>query len=141
MTGVICTANSSVSNSTYTVRNTTYFYQSCVEERDAIGLVVECIRRIGENAPHEPQCAQFCDDFPRVLPWIYLGISCLSLICCLGVFVTYFSFPRLRQSGYSSKVFLYRWACLCCSAHYTLVAAINQLTKSPIIYTASFYFA
>lgn len=107
MTGVLCAANSSVSNSTYIVRNTTYFHQSCVEERDAVGLVAECIRRI-QSAPNEPQCAQFCDEFPRVLPWVYFGISCLSLICCLGVFVTYFSFPRLRQSGYSSKVFLYR---------------------------------
>lgn len=108
MGGMICTANSSVSNSTYTVRNTTYIYRSCVEESDAVELVVECIGRI-KNAQHELQCAQFCDKFPGVLPWVYFGISCLSLLCCLGVFVTYFSFPRLRHSGYSSKVFLYRY--------------------------------
>ena len=104
----VCNASSTVGNFTFKVLNVTYFYQSCMgRDADAVGLVADCIRRI-QTPENEPQCAQFCEDFQRLLPRVYAAISCVSLICCLGVFVTYFSFPRLRQSGYSSKVFLYR---------------------------------
>lgn len=101
----ICKAGS---NNTFMLDNHTYFYQPCVgNSSTAVGYMVDCINRI--ESTNETQCAQFCETFPRVLPATYVGISCLSALCCLGVFATYFSFPRLRQSGYSSKVFLYRY--------------------------------
>ena len=49
---------------------------------------------------------QFCTDFSGTIPYVFLGISCLSAVCCLCVFATYRLFPRL--GGYSSKVFIYR---------------------------------
>ena len=52
-------------------------------------------------------CSQFCNKF-RHLPQLYLGVSVLSALCCLLVFLTYLCLPRLRQTGYSSKVFLNR---------------------------------
>ena len=109
MEGDVCSRDFNVSDKTYTVRNITFFYDSCFSDRDVIERVADCVVRI-ETLENEPQCAQFCYEFSTVLPPIYVAISCLSLVCCLGVFATYFSFPRLRQSGYSSRVFLYRYA-------------------------------
>lgn len=53
-------------------------------------------------------CTQFCSTFDAVLPYTYLGVSVVSAICCMLVFLTYLCMPRLRQTGYSSKVFLNR---------------------------------
>lgn len=55
-----------------------------------------------------PQCSLFCDEFPCVIPFVYFGCSILSALCCCLVLTTYFCMPRLRQTGYSSKVFLNR---------------------------------
>lgn len=95
--------------------NTTYFYQDCVWTlREAVRSMIECLHRIEllKTRPNVtvPQCAQFCVSFSDALPAIYGAFSCLSLLCCLGVFITYFIFPRLRQSGYSSKVFIRRYS-------------------------------
>ena len=102
-----CPRNITVSDHVYVVRDTTFFYHSCFSDQNVIYRVADCVTRI-ETEQNEPQCAQFCEEFSQVLPSVYFAISFLSLLCCLGVFATYFSFPRLRQSGYSSKVFLYR---------------------------------
>lgn len=56
------------------------------------------------NAVPSPE-TQFCTDFSAI-PNVFLGISCLSAVCCLIVFATYHLFPRL--GGYSSKIFIYR---------------------------------
>ena len=94
----------------YIVEETRYFYQPCVNnlsaeyvEGELLDLVRECL-----DCNNHSRCFQFCDGFERILPPIYGSISCLSALCCFGVFLTYFGLPRLRISGYSSKVFLYR---------------------------------
>ena len=51
---------------------------------------------------------QFCKQFKDILPYTYMGFSILSSTCCILVFVTYISMSRLRQTGYSSKIFLNR---------------------------------
>ena len=95
---------------TYVVQKTRYFYQPCVADSNTrYNRVVECLAcSRNANQPEALRCSQFCDKFESVLPPIYGSISGLSALCCVGVFLTYFSLPRLRQSGYSSKVFLYR---------------------------------
>ena len=86
-----------------------YFYQPCVgSDNDAALTVRNCVACYRDYSNRTLSCAQFCDKFESVLPWVYFTVSLVSMICCLGVFVTYCSFPRLRRSGYSSKVFLYR---------------------------------
>lgn len=62
----------------------------------------------GDDINSSVRCSQFCEDFPSKIPYVYLGFSVLSAVCCILVFLTYFCMPRLRQSGYSSKVFLNR---------------------------------
>ena len=86
-----------------------YFYQPCVGSDDEVAeMVGNCYKCYEKYSNETLSCTQFCDKFPAVLPPIYFGVSFLSAICCLGVVATYFCFPRLRRSGYSSKVFLYR---------------------------------
>lgn len=95
---------------THVVQNTHYFYQPCVTDLgERYNHIYECLacNRNG-NQSETLRCSQFCDRFESVLPPIYGGISGLSALCCVGVFLTYFGLPRLRRSGYSSKVFLYR---------------------------------
>ena len=98
----------------YVVDETCYFYQPCVNnltaefaEGELLDRVRECLDYNNYSRNHS-RCFQFCDGFERILPPIYGSISCLSALCCFGVFLTYFGLPRLRISGYSSKVFLYR---------------------------------
>ena len=95
---------------TYVVQNVYYFYQPCVtdlgERYNHINECLVCNRNLS-NQPETLRCSQFCDKFESVLPPIYGSISALSVLCCVGVFLTYFGLPRLRRSGYSSKVFLY----------------------------------
>lgn len=111
--------DSNTTDDKFMLNSTTYFYQGCVWKRsDAVSLMIECLHRIelldtSANVT-VPQCAQFCGSFRDALPAIYGAFSCLSLLCCLGVFITYFVFPRLQQSGYSSKVFLYRYSSTSC---------------------------
>ena len=85
-----------------------YFYQPCVFSDEEASDTARSCRHCFTNSNRTLSCAQFCDKFGTVLPYVYFSVSLLSALCCLGVFVTYFSFPRLRRSGYSSKVFLYR---------------------------------
>ena len=95
-------------SNTYVVNKTHYFYQPCVTligSSERYNLVKDCLTC---NRSEALRCSQFCDKFESVLPPIYGSISGLSALCCLGVFLTYFALPRLRRSGYSSKVFLYR---------------------------------
>ena len=54
-------------------------------------------------------CPQFCSDFENVRH-VYLSFSVLSSLGCLLVFLTYALLPRLRHGGYSSRVFIYRYA-------------------------------
>ena len=65
----------------------------------------KCAELITRNCTTD---VQFCDDFKRILPYIYMAFSCFSALCCVVVFITYFGLPRLRRTGYSSKVFLNR---------------------------------
>ena len=51
---------------------------------------------------------QFCKEFRDIIPYTYMGFSILSSTCCMLVFITYLSMSRLRQTGYSSKIFLNR---------------------------------
>lgn len=95
----------------FTLDNTSYFYQDCSwRSSDVVDSMIRCLRRVEllNTSADVAQCAQFCGSFRDALPSIYGAFSCLSLLCCLGVFLTYYIFPRLRQSGYSSKVFLRR---------------------------------
>ena len=92
----------------YTIKDQTFFYQSCVSDYKTAAEVVNNCTILKNTSGDSDQCVQFCNRFPEYIPNIYLGVSCLSAFCCMWVFVTYFALPRLRQSGYSSKVFLYR---------------------------------
>ena len=100
----------------FTLENTIYFYQSCSwSSSEVVELMIKCLRRVelySNTGADVAQCAPFCRSFRDVLPHIYGTVSCLSLLCCLGVFMTYYIFPRLQQSGYSSKVFLRRYSIL-----------------------------
>lgn len=70
---------------------------------------IEVAREVAKNCSREVDyCTQFCHSFRDVLPFTYLGISLVSAVCCVLVFFTYLCMPRLRQTGYSSKVFLNR---------------------------------
>ena len=51
----------------------------------------------------------FCSEFEKYIPSVYLSFSAVSAVCCCGVFITYFCFPKFKQTGTSSKVFLYRY--------------------------------
>ena len=95
-----------VNTISYVVKEYRYFYQPCVGKGDLIARVRECL--VCNRVSNQSRCFQFCDTFESVLPPIYGGISSLSALCCMGVFLTYLGLPRLRRSGYSSKVFLYR---------------------------------
>ena len=99
----------------FTLDNTKYFYQDCSwNVSDVVETMIECLNRTNSNNIVDvAQCAQFCRSFPHALPHIYGAFSCLSLLCCLGVFITYYIFPRMQQSGYSSRVFLYRYSTTC----------------------------
>ena len=112
-----CSADAMDDNMTrndFMLDKTDYFYQGCSWSRsDVIKTMIDCLNRSdqlnsnpGENIT---QCAQFCRSFRDTLPHVYGAFSCVSLLCCLGVFVTYYTFPRLQQSGYSSKVFIRRY--------------------------------
>jgi hypothetical protein len=92
----------------FTLDGTDYFYQSCSWKRsEVVNTMVDCLHRTEQD--NSTQCAQFCGSFRDILPHVYGTFSCVSLLCCLGVFITYYTFPRLQQSGYSSKVFLRRY--------------------------------
>ena len=94
---------------TYPIGKTHYFYQPCVGSRDeAAQTVKNCWNCYTNYSNQTLACFQFCDKFEAILPPVYFSLSVISALCCLGVFATYFTFPRLRRSGYSSKVFLYR---------------------------------
>lgn len=75
-------------------------YPRCVWDYD-------CASKISANCTNN-SCRQFCRDFKDVLPFTYMSFSFVSALCCLIVFGTYFAMPRLRRTGYSSKVFLNR---------------------------------
>ena len=109
MAGGICGLDNMDNLTTYSIgTEVRYFYQPCVvSDEEVINIARNC-RHCFTNSNKTLSCAQFCDKFEAILPPIYLSVSLLSAICCLGVFVTYFTFPRLQRSGYSSKVFLYR---------------------------------
>ena len=93
------------------VNETRYFYQPCVEHSFVEGELLDRVRECQDcvNVSNHSRCFQFCKDFEQILPPLYGSISGLSALCCFGVFLTYFGLPRLRMSGYSSKVFLYRY--------------------------------
>jgi len=61
-----------------------------------------------ETTAETTDCPHFCNYFPEYIPYIYGALSLVSAACCCGVFVTYFFSPRFKQTGTSSKVFLYR---------------------------------
>ena len=93
---------------TYLIGNTTYFYKPCVDSRNVSSVNVHACYQCRGLSNRTVQCAQFCEEFRTILPYVYLVVSCLSALCSLGVFGTYLVLPRLRKTGYSSKVFLYR---------------------------------
>ena len=97
-------------NDTFGLDGKRYFYHTCTWSIDCVvNLTSDCLNRTVSASSSEIQCAPFCVTFRDALPAIYGVVSCLSLLSCLGVFTTYYVFPRLRQSGYSSKVFLFRY--------------------------------
>ena len=115
--GTQCSPNVTyIKHDNFTLDNTTYFYQSCSwRSSEVIESMISCLRRVelySNTDADVAQCAPFCRSFRDALPHIYGAFSCLSLLCCLGVFMTYYIFPRLQQSGYSSKVFLRRYSML-----------------------------
>lgn len=112
----VCEPDSIDNLTVFTIGKVGYFYQPCVgNDNDAAKNVRNCHNCYLNYSNRTVGCFQFCENFETVLPPIYFSLSCLSALCCLGVFVTYFSLPRLRRSGYSSKVFLYRQAiCMVC---------------------------
>ncbi len=80
----------------------------CVDNyTDAVNLSNCCSFVKNCNGVGNCNCSQFCKEFTS-LPFIYLGVSVVSALCCSLVFLTYLCLPRLRQTGYSSKVFLNR---------------------------------
>ena len=115
MDGPECSPNFTDIVPNFTLDDTDYFYQNCSWKRsDAVKAMIDCLNRADQvnsntSAADIAQCAQFCGSFRDVLPHVYGAFSCVSLLCCLGVFITYYTFPRLQQSGYSSKVFLRRY--------------------------------
>lgn len=112
---VTCDAQT-VTDTNFTLGNTKYFYQDCSwNVSNVVDKMIDCLNLVDNcgNNVDVAQCAQFCRLFPRALPHIYGAFSCLSLLCCLGVFITYYIFPRMQQSGYSSRVFLYRYSTTC----------------------------
>ena len=82
------------------------FSYSCLPCRSNYSDVLLDIKNCSDLANTTTRCVTFCDAFPRVLPYVYLILSLVSASCCAVVFLTYFSFPRLK--GFSSKIFLYR---------------------------------
>ena len=74
---------------------------SCVDGYSTAVNISSCCSMVSSN------CSQFCREF-SALPYIYQGVSVVSAVCCCLVFLTYWCLPRLRQTGYSSKVFLNR---------------------------------
>ncbi len=114
MDGDECYPNVTDMDIDFTLDNTHYVYQGCCWKRsDVVQAMIRCLHRVelvnSNTSANVTQCAQFCGSFPHILPHVYGAFSCVSLLCCLGVFITYYTFPRLQQSGYSSKVFLRRY--------------------------------
>lgn len=107
----VCSQEDLSNLTTYSIgTDVRYFYQPCVgSDEEATLTVRNCKDCYGNYSNQSLACFQFCDKFESVLPLVYFSLSLVSAICCLGVFATYFTFPRLRRSGYSSKVFLYRY--------------------------------
>ena len=96
-------------NSTgYKIDSTLYVHQPCVLSSNQSYNNIKSCHSCERLTNRSVRCAQFCERFGQVLPPVYASISSLSALCCLGVVLTYIIFPRLRQTGYSSKVFLYR---------------------------------
>ena len=107
-----CNAENLTTHDFYNIGNTKYFYLPCVSNRNESYQLIKHCFNCNSSTNSTLLCAQFCDKFEEILPLIYLYFSCLSAVCCLGVFATYLLLPRLRQSGYSSKVFLHRYITL-----------------------------
>ena len=82
----------------------TWNYTEAMERAKSLSETANCTKM----NKGEFRTTQFCTTFGDVLPYTYLGISVVSAVCCLLVFLTYFCMPRLRQTGYSSKIFLNR---------------------------------
>ena len=92
----------------YSLNGTLYFHQPCVSSTRQSYLNIKSCKAIERNHNFSVQCSQFCGCFREYLPHVYASVSAISALCCLGVFLTYVIFPRLRRAGYSSKIFLYR---------------------------------
>ena len=92
----------------YSIDGVSYFHQPCVSSNNQSYQNILHCKGIENASNYSMQCSQFCDCFREYVPHVYSSVSAVSALCCLGVFLTYTIFPRLRRSGYSSKIFLYR---------------------------------